>query len=124
MSGVSSAFGLARTQSGATFAAWVTSSSEGTYALESLRISGELPMWYCGRTETRGTGTAELVVARVTESEPAYTHFRFEMGGAGSAQTREVVMVARGDTLVVVTYITGSKIPTMTYLEIDSTRLP
>jgi hypothetical protein len=36
----------------------------------------------------------------------------------------DVVMVARGDTLVVAAYLSGDTVPTLTYLEIDSNLLP
>ena len=123
-SGVGSGFGLARTQSGVAFVAWVTYSSQGTYALKEAADGGEMPQWYCSWTETSGTGTADLVVARLTEPEPTLTHFRFVMGGAVRYLTNDVAMVARGDTLVVAAYLSGDAVPTLTYLEIDSTQLP
>jgi hypothetical protein len=123
-SGVGSGFGLARTQSGAAFVAWVTYSSQGTYALKEAADGGEMPQWYCSWTETSGTGTADLVVARLTDSEPALTHFRFAMGGAVRYLTNDVAMVARGDTLVVAAYLSGDTVPTLTYLEIDTNLLP
>jgi len=123
-SGVGSGFGLARTQSGATFAAWVNYTSQGTYALKEAAYGGEMPQWYCSWTETSGTGTAELVVARLTAPEPTLSHFRFVMGGAVRYLTNDVAMVARGDTLVVAAYLSGDTVPTLTYLEIDSNLLP
>jgi hypothetical protein len=117
---VGSGFDLARTPSGAVFAAWVMYSSQGTYALQETFTSGEMPQRYCGRTETSGSGTADLVVARLTESEPILSHFRFDLGGAALSGSRDVVMVARGDTLVVAAFLSGDLIPTLTYLEIDS----
>jgi hypothetical protein len=124
LSGVSSGFGLARTQLGASFAAWVMYSSEGTYALKEAAEGVELPTFYCSWTETSGTGTADLVVARLTESEATLTHFRFVMGGAVRYLTNDVAMVARGDTLVMAAYLSGDTVPTLTYLEIDSNLLP
>ena len=123
-SGVGFGFGLARTQSGATFAAWVAYSSQGNYALTEACDGGEMPQSYCDWTETSGTGTADLVIARLTESEPTLTHFRFVMGGAVRYLTNDVAMVARGDTLVLAAYLSGDAVPTLTYLEIDSTQLP
>jgi hypothetical protein len=124
VSGVGSGFGLARTQSGATFAAWVTYSSQGTYALKEVAEGSEFPTFYCDWTETSGTGTADLVVARLTESEPVLTHFRFVMGGAVRYLINDVAMVARGDTLLVAADLSGETVPTLTYLEIDSNLLP
>jgi hypothetical protein len=122
-SGVGSGFGLARTQSGATFAAWVAYSSQVNYALTEACDGGEMPQCHCDFTEASGTGTADLVVARLTEPEPTLTHFRFVMGGAVEYLTNDVAMVARGDTLVVAAYLSGDTIPTLTYLEIDSDHL-
>jgi len=124
LSGVGSGFGLARTQSGAAFAAWVIYSSQGTYALKQALEGNEFPTQYCSWTQTSGTGTADLVIARLSGSEPTLTHFRFVMGGAVRYLTNDVAMVARGDTLVVAAYLSGDTVPTLTYLEIDSTLLP
>jgi hypothetical protein len=82
-----------------------------------------MPQCHCDFTEASGTGTADLVVARLTEPEPTLTHFRFVMGGAVEYLTNDVAMVARGDTLVVAAYLSGDTIPTLTYLEIDSDHL-
>jgi hypothetical protein len=81
-------------------------------------------MFYCRWTETSGTGTADLVIARLTGSEPILTHFRFVMSSAVMYLTNDVLMVARGDTLVVAAYLSGDTVPTLTYLEIDSNLLP
>jgi hypothetical protein len=124
VSGVGAGFDLARTQSGAVFAAWVAYSSQGTYALQETSDGGELPQSYCGLTETSGGGTADLVVARLTDSEPILTHFHFVMSGAVRYLSDDVAMVARGDTLVVAAHLSGETVPTLTYLEIDSTLLP
>lgn len=123
-SGAGFGFGLARTQSGATLAAWVAYSSQGNYALTEACDGGEMPQSYCDWTETSGTGTADLVIARLTESEPTLTHFRFVMGGAVEYLTNDVAMVARGDTLLVAAYLSGDTVPTLTYLEIDSSLRP
>ena len=123
-SGVGSGFDVARTQSGALFAAWVAYSSQGTYALQEVAEGYEFPTFDCGWTETSGTGTADLVVARLTGPEPALTHFHFVMGSAVRYLINDVVMVARGDTLVVAAYLSGDTVPTLTYLEIDSNLLP
>ena len=95
-----------------------------TYALKEAGEGYEFPTFYCSWNETSGTGTADLVVARLTEPEPTLTHFRFVMGGAVRYLTNDVAMVARGDTLVVAAYLSGDTVPTLTYLEIDSTLLP
>lgn len=123
-SGVGTGFDLVRTQSGAVFAAWVTYSSQGTYALEEASYGSEMPEFYCDRTETSGSGTADLVLARLTASEPILTRFHFAMGGAITSLSNNVVMAARGDTLLVGAHLNGQAIPTLTYLEIDSNLLP
>ena len=46
------------------------------------------------------------------------------MGGAVRYLINDVAMVARGDTLVLAAYLSGDAVPTLTYLEIDSTQLP
>lgn len=46
-SGVGSGFDVARTQSGALFAAWVAYSSKGTYALDEVAYGYEFPTFYC-----------------------------------------------------------------------------
>ena len=50
LSGVSTGFGLARTESGATFAAWVEYSSQGSYAL-IYEQGGEMPLDYCFKSK-------------------------------------------------------------------------
>jgi hypothetical protein len=119
-----SGFDLVRTQSGRTFAARIVYSSQGTYALEKVWRGLEFPTCYCGWTETSGTGTADLILMHVTEAEPILSHFRFDMGGATSDTSRDLIMTARGDTLVVAAQLGGSRVPTLTYVEIDSSRLP
>jgi hypothetical protein len=121
--GTSFGFDLVRTQSGATFVAWVEYSSDGTYSLTEDHRGGEMPAYFCYPSETSGQGTADLVLARITESEPILTHFRFDLGGAISSLSRDIAMAARGDTLLVAAYLSGDNIPSLTYLEIDSTRL-
>ena len=124
LTATSTGFDLVRTQSGRTFAAWVVYSSQGTYALKKVSEGSELPTCYCSWTETNGTGTADLVLMHVTEAEPILSHFRFDMGGAAVDVTRDVALAARGDTLLVVVQLGGSNVPTLTYLEIDSSNLP
>jgi len=124
LSGASSGFGLARTQSGATFAAWVEYSAQGSYNLTYYHRGGELPMDYCFKSEMNGTGTADLVVARLTQFGPNMSRFHFDLGGAVASLSRAVVMAARGDTLLVAAYLSGDTIPTLSYLEIDSRQLP
>jgi hypothetical protein len=124
-SGASAGFGLVRTQSGSVFAGWVNYSGQGTFAPKAICYgSGEMgSMCYCGYTETSGTGTADLVVARITESEPIVAHFPFDMGGTAWVDST-VSMAARGDTLVVAAYLSDQTVPTLTYVEIDSKLLP
>ena len=124
LSGISSGFDLARTQSGVTFVAWVEYSSEGNYSLSYYEQGGEMPMDYCFKHETSGEGTANLVVARLAESGTVTSRFRFDMGGAVASLSRKVAMTARGDTLLVAAYLSGDLSPTLTYLEIDSRLLP
>ncbi|HEY4187491.1 MAG TPA: hypothetical protein VGP07_20610 [Polyangia bacterium] len=123
-SGASSGFDLVRTQSGATFVAWVEFAAEGTYALQKALTSGELPGCFCGWSETSGTGTAELVVARLGGSAPVLGRFRFDMRGAILSLDRDVVMAARGDTLVIAGQLSGDNVPALTYLEVDTALLP
>jgi hypothetical protein len=125
-SGAGAGFDLARTRSGAAYAAWVIDSGQATFAPKRLceRSTGEMgPLCYCGYTETSGTGTADLVVARLTGSEPIVSHFPFDAGGA-VWHYGPVAMAARGDTLVILANLNDQTIPTMTYLEIDSNLLP
>lgn len=60
----------------------------------------------------------------VTEGEPILSHFRFDMGGAASDLTRSLALAVRGDTLLVAAQLGGSRVPALTYIEIDTTRLP
>ena len=83
-----------------------------------------MPTCRCGWTETSGTGTADLVLMHVTEAGPILSHFRFDMGGAAVNMQRDVALAARGDTLLVAAQLGGSNVPTLTYLEIDSSGLP
>lgn len=122
-SGVGTGFGLARTQSGAVFAAWVEYVSEGTYAL-AMRCSGELARCACEMSQLGGTGTAKLVVARLTGAAPTLSRFAFPLSSAVSSLQVDLAMVARGETLVLAGYLSGDLAPTMTYLEIDSQQLP
>jgi hypothetical protein len=124
LSGVATGFDSARTQSGATFVAWVAYSSEATYELWNDHRGGELPLSYCTRAETSGTGTAELVLARLTDSEPVLTRFRFDLSSGVTDLNRELAMAARGDTLIVTATLDGDLATTLTSLEIDSTLLP
>lgn len=119
-----SGFDLVRTQSGRTFAAWVVYSSQGTYELQKVWPGADMQNCSCSWTETSGTGTAELVLMHLTESEPILSHFRFDMGGAAVNASRDVVLAARGETLLVAVQLGGSRVPTLTYLEIDSSNLP
>jgi hypothetical protein len=64
------------------------------------------------------------VVARLTGAAPTLTRFSFPMSSAVEYLDIDLAMVARGETLVVAAYLSGDLAPTMTYLEIDSQRLP
>jgi hypothetical protein len=46
------------------------------------------------------------------------------MSGAVRYLTSDLVMAARGDTLMLAAYLSGESVPTITYLEIDSNLLP
>jgi hypothetical protein len=87
-------------------------------------MDGEMPIYYCRRTETDGLGTADLIVARLTEAEPAVTRFRFDAGSAVRAADYPAIMEARGETLLVAASLSGDASRSMTYLEIDSSLLP
>jgi hypothetical protein len=122
-SGTATGFGLARTRSGAVFASWMEYASEGSYAL-AVGCSGELTQCACERSQLRGSGTARLVLARLTGAAPTLTRFAFPMSSATEYLKVDLAMVARGETLVVAANRGGDLSPTMTYLEIDSQRLP
>lgn len=119
----SSGIGLARTASGATFAAWVVYSSQGVYTTEKSCTRGELPYCSCTSNAAHGTGTADLVLMRLTETEPVLTHLRFDMGAPTVSAERSLVMTARGDTLLVAAQLGGINVPTLSYVEIDSSQL-
>lgn len=119
----SSGIGLARTASGATFAAWVVYSSEGVYTTEKSCTRGELPECSCTSNDARGTGTADLVLMRLTGSEPVLTHLQFDMGAPTVSAGRSLTMAARGDTLLVAAQLGGINVPTLSYVEIDSSQL-
>jgi hypothetical protein len=74
----------------------------------------------CGRNETTGSGTADLVVGRLTAADPILTHFRFDLSSALWSLENDLEMEARGEILIVA----GTLRPNLTYLEIDSTLLP
>ncbi len=124
LSDASHGFGLARTESGRTFAAWVVYSSQGSYALEEWIPEGEMFISYCRRTETAGLATADLVVARLTEAEPVLTRFHFDASSAVRVADYPVNMAARGETLLVAATLSGDAARRLTYLEIDSRLLP
>lgn len=123
-SGAGAGFDIARTESGAVFVAWVIYSGQATYAPKLICYGrGQMgPECYCGNIQTRGSGTAELVIARLTESQPMLTHFHIDMGGAVWFG-HSLAMAARGDTLVLAGFLRDQSVPTLTYLEIDSKML-
>lgn len=119
LKGAATPFGLARTQSGATFVAWVEYTSEGAYTLENVQVqNGEMPFFACIPTETAGSAVAELVVARLAGSEPALSRFRFNLEGAIWNPHSDLQMVGRGDTLLVAARLSASG--ALTYLELDT----
>ena len=113
-------FGLARTESGEAFAAWVRYSSEADYALTEDVVGGEMGISYCNREEIRATGTSTLVLARLADAEPILTEFDFELTHGVYSTDYEVALAARGETLVVLAPLDGGRPPGMRYLEIDS----
>jgi hypothetical protein len=120
--GASTGFDVARTQSGKTYAVWVTYAAVNSLELfASCNHGGELPTCTCVPEIASGTGKATLIVARLGESEPILSHFDFDIGGCEDT-TVDVVAAARGDTLLVGTYLGGAA--TLTYLELDSSLLP
>jgi len=72
--------------------------------------------------QTAGAGTTDLVVARLTNSEPVPNRFRLYAGDLHSS-TDGIAMAARGDTLLVAAVLNRGSTPVLRYLEIDSTRL-
>ena len=94
----------------------------GVATLDEFWIGGEMGLSGCERSETSGSGTAELVIARLGAGEPVLSRFRFDMGGAIPAADYSFAMAARGETLLVAATLNNEV--GMTYLEIDSRRLP
>jgi hypothetical protein len=117
-------YGLARTASQGTFAVWVSYSSLGDSVLSVSITDDELPQFLCRPTETTGSGTAELVLARVADTEPVLTRYRFDLGAGLLDLWQPVAVAARGDTLIVAAVVSGGDTPALTYFEIDSTLLP
>ena len=116
-------YGLAHTESQGTFAVWVSYSSSADSMLSVIVEDGELPRFFCRPTETTGSGTAELVLARVGDTEPTFTRYRFDLGGGLLHRRQPVVVAARGDTLIVAAVVSGGNNPALTYFEIDATRV-
>jgi hypothetical protein len=94
------------------------------YALQERVDRGEMLISYCLRSETGGSGTADLVLARLTDAEPVLSHFRFDTESAVPAGDYPVAMAARGETLLVAAMLSGDAQHVLTYLEIDSSQLP
>lgn len=119
-----SAVDLVRTESGATFAVWVEYSSKGSFGLFEDVIDGEMPQGTCAISyATSGTGTADLVVARVAAgADPMLSRFRFDLGGPLVYPPDDIDLDSRGETLIVTAYLSNGA--DLSYLEIDSTRLP
>jgi len=119
-------FDLVRTQSGRTFVARMVYSSNGSYKLYTESLDEELqsPTCVCNWNELSGSGTADLMLMRLTDSTPIVSHFRFDMGDGIRTLRRDVVMASRGDTILVAAQLSGDKVPKLTYIEIDSTMLP
>jgi hypothetical protein len=124
--GASSLFAVTRTASGTAFAVWVAYDSEGTFTLENACDgAGEMgPECWCQRTETTGSGTADLVIARLLDRGPTSAHVRFAIEGAGTSSARPVVAAAQGETLRIAAYLGGSADRRLSYLELDTRQLP
>lgn len=124
LSAVTSAVDLVRTESGSTFVAWVEYSSKGSFTLFEDVIEREMSLATCTiGYATSGTGTAELVVARVAAgSKPVLSRFPFDLGGPLVYPRDDIDLDSRGEMLIVAAYLSESA--GLTYLEIDSTRLP
>ncbi len=117
-------YGWARTASQGTFAVWVSYSSLGESTLIESDDGGELPQFLCRPTETTGSGTAELVLARLGDAAPVFTRYRFDLDAGLLNLWQPVAVAARGDTLIVTAVVSGGDDPALTYFEIDSTLLP
>ena len=103
---------------------WLSFSSLADSLLSVSVIRGEMPLFYCDATQTTGSGTAELVLARVGATEPVLTRYRFDLDAGLLHLHKPVTVAARGDTLVVGAEVSGGDNPALTYFEIDSTLLP
>jgi hypothetical protein len=128
-----------RTSSGNIYAAWLEYKSHTESDLEESteRVythSGVSYIPSCRTTATSGTGTVDLVIARLTEpsdsdasngdTADSRARFRIYEGEAWGYVNRDtVLMSARGNTLAVA-LTQGLVGRVSTYLEIDSTKLP
>ncbi|GEM_PF-1996964 len=118
-------FDLARTETRGTFAVWVAYESRADSILDNVVTDrGEMPQFACLPTETTGSGTAEVIVARLGDADPVVRRFSFDLDGGLLHLTQPVAVAARGDTLIVTAVLSGGNPPALTYLEIDTTSLP
>ena len=118
-------YGLARTASQGTFAVWLDFSSLADSVLSDVMVfGGEMPNFACGPSATTGSGTAELVLARLGNNAPVITRYRFDLDAGLLDLWKPIAVAARGDILVVTAEISGGDNPALTYFEIDSRLLP
>jgi hypothetical protein len=117
-------FGLARTASQGAFAVWVSYSSLADSMLDVTVDGDDLLYLVCTISETTGSGTAELVLARLGDDEPVLSRYRFDLDGGLLSLWQPLAVAARGDTLVVTAVVSGGDSPALTYFEIDATQLP
>lgn len=106
------------------YTAWLDYDWDVDYSLTMKSDKNSPAHSGCYQTETSGTGTTDLVIARLTDREPVVTRYRLYSGYVPERVNGAVVMTSRGDLLVVSVAFTVGMVPTLKYLEIDSTRLP
>lgn len=123
-SGSGLAFDVVRTESGETFVGWLNYLTSSSNFVSKQCRGGELPGCYCEASEQSSTGTAELVLARLTDAGPVLSHFEFDLHGQIVGPSRGMAMAARGDTLLVTATLDSNYVRDLTYLEIDSRSLP
>jgi len=121
--GSGSGFDMVRTESGETFVVWLNYVTTSTNITNKQCRGGELPGCSCEKFEMTSAGTAELIVAHLTETGPELNHFQFDLGGANVDPSHGVALDARGDTLLVAAQLDGGPVRKLTYVELDSRRL-
>jgi hypothetical protein len=134
--GLGAGFELIRAPSGSAYAVWFEYSMESTYSLvetchgvvrSESNVEQPVPEpCDCNRTQTDGTGTAELVLRRLTDTnETTETRFRFDTGGIVVPHgTNALAAAVRDGTLLVAAELTVSEGLVLSYLEFDISQLP